>query len=284
MLDYDPAVPLDLREIRIEERDGARIQDVTFASPGGAVSAYIVEPTPVVSTHAPATGPNRAGIVFFHWLEYGAPTSNRTEFLPDAVTLAEHAGRGGADGNGVVSVLIQGAFPWTDPPADLAHDRAAVVAEVLKVRRAIDLLLARGDVDPGRIAVVGHDYGAMYAILLAGVDPRPVAFVLMAATPRHADWNIPFWLESAGLDDAGQAAYRAGMAPLDPISAVGSAAPASLLFQFARTDFYIPESVALSFYAAASEPKRLELFDAEHPLNDEATTSRLVWLRGQLGV
>jgi len=286
MTAYDATSPLDLQEIGIEERDGAVIGDVSFACPSAAVSAYLVEPaasadaldaTPTESDASSASPsvPAHAGIVFFHWLETGSPTSNRTEFLPDAVTLAQE---------GIVSVLVQGAFPWTDPPTDLAHDQAAVVAEVLKVRRAIDLMLGRGDVDPARIAVVGHDYGAMYSILLAGVDLRPKAFVLMAATPHHADWNIPFWLAPAGLDAAGQAAYRAGMAPLDPITAVSAAAPAALLFQFARTDFYIPESAALAFYAAASEPKRLELYDAGHPLNADATASRLVWLRGQLGL
>ena len=273
MLDYDESAPLNLHEIGVEERDGAIVRDVTFDSPGAVVAAYIVEPAAVDAT--PAAAPDRAGIVFFHWLETGSPTSNRTEFLPDAVTLAQE---------GVVSVLVQGDFPWLKDPANLEADQAAVVTEALKVRRGIDLLLARGDVDPARIAVVGHDYGAMYAILLAGVDPRPKAFVLMAATPHHADWNVPFWLAPGGLDEAGQAAYMAGMAPLDPISAVADAAPAALLFQFAREDVYIPESTALEFYTAASEPKRLELFDAEHPLNDEATASRMVWLRGQLGL
>lgn len=272
MLDYDPTAPLHPQEIGVEERGGATILDVTFDSPGTVVSAYVVEPA---ATDAAPAAPGRAGIVFFHWLETGSPTSNRSEFLSDAVTLARE---------GAVSVLVQGEFPWLKDPAGLDADQAAVVTEALKVRRSIDLLLARGDVDPGRIAVVGHDYGAMYSILLAGVDPRPRAFVLMAATPHHADWNIPFWLAPGGLDEAGRAAYRAGMAPLDPISAVGAAAPAALLFQFAREDFYIPEPTALAFYAAASEPKRLELFDAEHPLNGDATASRLAWLRGQLGL
>jgi dienelactone hydrolase len=272
MLDYDESAPLNLNEVGVEERDGATIRDVTFDSPGAVVSAYVVEPAASGATPA-AT--DRAGIVFFHWLETGSPTSNRTEFLPDAATLAQE---------GVVSVLVQGEFPWLKNPTGLEADQAAVVTEALKVRRGIDLLLARADVDPARVAVVGHDYGAMYAILLAGVDPRPKAFVLMAATPHHADWNIPFWLAPGGLDEAGQAAYSAGMAPLDPLGAVATAAPAALLFQFARADVYIPESTALEFYAAASEPKRLELFDAEHPLNDEATASRMVWLRGQLGL
>ncbi len=276
MLDYDESAPLNPQEIGVEKRDGATIRDVTFESPGAVVSAYVVEPASAGAGPAtPVAAPERAGIVFFHWLETGSPTSNRTEFLPDAVTLAQE---------GVVSVLVQGDFPWMKDPAGLEADRAAVVTEALKVRRGIDLLLAWGDVDSARIAVVGHDYGAMYSILIARVDPRPKAFVLMAATPHHADWNVPFWLAPGGLDEAGQAAYREGMSPLDPIRAVADAAPAALLFQFARADFYIPESTALGFYLAASEPKRLELFDAEHPLNDEATASRLVWLRGQLGL
>lgn len=277
MLDYDDAVPLDIAEIGVETRDGATIQDITFVSPGAAVSAYVVAPEDAGATPVDEDGPPAAyaGIVFSHWLEYGNPTSNRTQFLADAVILASEGG---------VSLLIQGDFPWLVDPSGLEADRAAVVTEALKVRRGLDLLLARGDVDPARIAVVGHDYGAMYSILLAGVDPRPSVYVLMAATPHHADWNIPFWLAPGGLDDAGQAAYREGMAILDPMTAVATAAPATILFQFARDDAYIPEAAALAFYAAASSPKRLELFDAEHPLNDEATASRLTWLRAQLGL
>src|SRR5829696_1002009 len=131
MLDYDESAPLNLQEIGAEERDGANIRDVTFDSPGAVVSAYVVEPATVDAT--PASAPDRAGIVFFHWLETGSPTSNRTEFLPDAVSLAQE---------GVVSVLVQGEFPWLKDPASLETDQAAVVTEALKVRRGIDLLLA----------------------------------------------------------------------------------------------------------------------------------------------
>src|SRR5262245_13588685 len=134
LLAYDAAAPLDLQEIGVEERDGARIHDVTFASPGRTVEAYLVEPAD------PATvAPPYAGIVYFHWLEQESPTSNRTEFLEEAVALAPA---------GVVSVLLQGVFPWTEAPTDLETDRAAIVEEILAARRAVDLLLSRGDVDP----------------------------------------------------------------------------------------------------------------------------------------
>lgn len=273
LLDYDATAPLDLKEIGVEERDGAAIHDVTFASPGRTVEAYLVEPAGTAAT--PAAEASHAGIVFFHWLETGNPTSNRTEFLDDAVTLA---------GQGVVSVLVQGVFPWTEDPQNLEHDQQAIVSEILVARRAFDLLESRPDVDPSRLAFVGHDYGAMYGSALAAVDRRAKAYVLMAATPRHADWNIPFWLAPSGLDEAGQAAYQVALAPLDPITNVQYAAPAAILFQFGREDPYIPEATALEFYLAASEPKRLELFDADHPLNADATTARLAWLAGQLNL
>ena len=41
LYDYAVAVPLDVREVRTEERDGARVHDITYASPkGGRVPAF----------------------------------------------------------------------------------------------------------------------------------------------------------------------------------------------------------------------------------------------------
>lgn len=260
---YDTAAPLNITTVSTlgsSDTDGITIQDITFASPGRTVSAYLVIP--------PGEGPF-AGIVFFHWLEPQAPDGNRTEYLDEAISLAKQR---------TVSILFQGVFPWLEAPSDAATDHQRVVAEVLVVRRAADLLLARGDVDPARLAVVGHDYGAMYATVAAAVDHRFTTVVLMAATPRHADWNIPFWLAPAGLDATGQTAYQKAMADVDPITYAPYLAPASVLFQFGRDDFYIPQATAIDYYLAASDPKRLALYDAEHPLNVAARVDRDVWL------
>lgn len=48
------------------------------------------------------------------------------------------------------------------------------------MRRGAYLLLARKDVDPRRLAYVGHSYNATTGAFLAGIDPRFKAFVLMA--------------------------------------------------------------------------------------------------------
>ena len=79
-----------------------------------------------------------AGIVWFHWLETGDPTSNRTEFLAEAQSLAMR---------GVVSVLVDGTFPWHDSPVSTDHDVAAVQAEVAMLASARDLLTSQPAVD-----------------------------------------------------------------------------------------------------------------------------------------
>jgi cephalosporin-C deacetylase-like acetyl esterase len=48
------------------------------------------------------------------------------------------------------------------------------------MRRGVDLLVARKDIDPKRIAYVGHSYNATVGGFLSGVDKRVAAFVLMA--------------------------------------------------------------------------------------------------------
>ena len=65
-----------------------------------------------------------------------------------------------------------------DPLGDAQiHDR---VQQILDMRRGADLLLARSDMDPKRLAYVGHSYNAATGAFLAGIDKRFKAFVLMA--------------------------------------------------------------------------------------------------------
>ena len=45
MFAYDRRLPLDMRETGVENRDGARVHDISYASPkGGRVTAYLVVP------------------------------------------------------------------------------------------------------------------------------------------------------------------------------------------------------------------------------------------------
>jgi pimeloyl-ACP methyl ester carboxylesterase len=262
---YDKEAPLDVQEKGSENRDGIMVADITYASPvKGTVSAFLVSP--------PGEGPF-AGAAFFHWYEPGAATSSRNEFLEEAVELAKL---------GTVSILIQGSLPWSHSPSssDYVRDRSLVIEDVLNLERAVDVLVAQQNVDPQRIAVIGHDFGAMYASVLAGIDKRPSAYVLMAGTGRFADWFLKYWPSSSRNGDE----YRAGMAPVDPINYLPHAAPAALYFQFASHDAYVSEKGGQEQFDAASEPKTIKFYDAEHELNEFAQRDRINWLVNQLGL
>ena len=270
LFDYDRTVPLDVKETSVTDHDGIAVHDITFATHDpqygfpikGRTSAYLVTP--------PGTGPF-AGVVFMHWL--GSPNGNRDEFLDEAVALAQ---------KGAVSLLVEGVFPWYQPPSGYEKDKLQVIKQVIELRRALDVLLSQPEVDPQRIGFVGHDYGAMFGSVLAGVDQRIKAYVLMAGMGNFSDWSLRYW---PATGSKGVEAYREAMATVDPIGYIQHAAPAALLFQFSKNDAYISTEAATQFYEAGSVPKLILWYDSSHALNtDKDRGDRCVWLSSQLGL
>lgn len=227
--------------------------------PGFAQKALLVE----------ASGnPNGSGILYLHWFDE-APNANRAQFLPEAAELAER---------GVVSLLPQLMFPWTSPPESAGSDIEKLEAEKLALHAAIDHLKSNEHVDPARIAIVGHDFGAMHGVLVAAeIDPACV--VMIAPTPRWADWFLRFWPIDGDRFD-----YMRSLDPFDPINAVKRVS-APILFQFGRNDFYISAMAGTELFGAANEPKLMLPYDAEHDMEvPEAKTDRLAFLAEHLGV
>jgi cephalosporin-C deacetylase-like acetyl esterase len=221
---------------------------------------------------AAAPGP---GLLFVHWLGDRAST-NHTEFEPDAMALAER---------GATSVLLDAMWStvtnagtgWFEKVRAPATDYAASIAQVIDLRRSIDLLEAQPDVDPSRIAYVGHDFGSMYGAVLAGVDPRPRYYVLMAGTTTFAQW----YLLGAQPDDV--AAYTKQMSVLDPLPYLERSTARGFLFQFAARDEYVSSEHALSFFGAAPLPRGMFVYNAGHDLATPAAASdRQNWLASRL--
>lgn len=260
---YDRAAPLQVQEVGRETRGAALVRDITFVPVDRPVKAYIVAPA--------AGGDRQAAILYLHWL--GEPaTTNRTEFLAEAVALA---------GRGVTSVLVD--TMWAEPKwygqRIPEEDYAQAIHQVVEFRRAMDLLLAQPGLDPARVAVVGHDFGAMYGMIAAAADRRAKTYVFMAATPHFADW---FFFARQPKDPA---AYRAQIATIDPVRYVPLLAPARIFFQFANHDEYVSEEEAAEFYAAAGVPKHTALYAAGHDLHTpEVAADRVAWLARELGL
>lgn len=261
---YDQNAPFDLRVAGVEDRDGVKIQDITFVGvPGGdSVSAYLVIPS--------GNGPF-AGILWGHWL--GEENCNRTQYLAEAIELAK---------SGVVSLLPDAM--WSKPDwygkRVLAEDYANGVRQVIEFRRAMDLLLAQPHVDASRIAFVGHDYSGMYGTLASAADQKASAYVLIAVTPSFYDWA--FYAKQPDDPDA----YRQQNDPLEIMRHLPQIKNGKFLFQFAAHDEYVPEAKRNEFYATAPEPKTLKVYDdATHQMHTAPIAAdRDAWLKAQLGL
>lgn len=270
---YDPKAPLDVATAGVETRDDIVIQDLSYASPkGGRVPAYLVVPS--------GKGPF-AAVVWGHWYWENSRMKSRRQFLDEAVVLAR---------SGVVSLLTDGPVaragyvPHRTPLNAKQFDD--LVQQVADMRRGADLLLARPEVDPHRLAYVGHSYNATVGAILAGVDRRFKAFVLMAgALSDQVDFRSePYRRYREKVGPAKWDAFAAEHAWADPGPYVARAAPAAVFLQFAtREDFLTPER-AKEYAANVSEPKRFKLYEAPHALNAEARRDRLAFLAEMLSV
>ena len=243
----------------------ATVQQLTYAQLDGTRNAATL-----VVPAAAATAP-RPAILFLHWYGPPNPTSNRTQFLPEAIELAAA---------GVVSLLVD--TPWSQErwfsSRDSAKDYEFSVQMAKDVRRAIDVLLAQPNIDKTRIALVGHDFGAMWGALAVASDPRVTHFAYAAGTSSFTDW----YLYTPKREGAERDAFVAKLAPLDPIAHLPKIAPRPVLLQFGTKDEHVKNDAAKAQAEAAKEPKTVKMYEnAGHELTYQARLDRLAWLREQ---
>jgi hypothetical protein len=269
--DYDATTPLSVKEVSVKQRDSVSIHDITYISPnGGEVPAYLVVPK----------GPGKfAAILWGHWLMPNSPTSNREEFLNEAIAFAPA---------GVISLLIDA--PQARPGFKPTPNPVLTARQVIDLRRGVDLLLSSSDVDPSRIAYVGHSWDAGTGAILDAVDKRFAAFVFMGG-PQS---NLQYVLSS---DSPRMISVRKSMditklkqtmqtnAWADPGSYGTHLGPASALFQYGLQDEeWVPLKDAKDYFAMSSGPKEVKFYDSGHSLNAQARLDRFEFLHQHLAL
>ena len=259
---YDRAASLELRSTPLEEREGVAIHAISYASPrGGRVNGRLFVPG--------GRGPF-AGVVLAH----GMP-GNAEAFTGGGVFIAKH---------GAVVVAIDAPFNRREgPPLSLtAQDSAEQVQLIVDLQRAVDVLVARPDVDAGRLAYVGRSYGGATGALFAGVERRLKTYILASAdggaTVRWRDPATP----RPPVPEERMRAWLAAMDPIEGYRFVGRA-NAPIFFQNGRRDQPVPPARAEALHAAATGPKEVRWYDAEHALNAAAYVDQLRWLAQHVG-
>ena len=244
-----------------------KVVDVTLPVPGQdhAARAWLV-------TEDDERWP-RPAVLWLHWL--GHLHNDRGEYLPLAVELASR---------GVVSLLPAGHFPWVPDPDGTARDVTHVLEQVEAHTVALDHLVSQPGVDPTRIAVVGHDYGGMYAALLSDRDDRISTVALQAVDAAWDNWFASFWLK---LEDEPRQAYAARFADLQPVDAVARLAGRlgdGMLLQWAGQDTFVTPATRAAYERANPQARSRHYDNADHMLNDAASADLVAFLAERLGL
>jgi pimeloyl-ACP methyl ester carboxylesterase/precorrin-6B methylase 2 len=272
MFSYESAAPLNARSEEPEQADGSYVTALSYSGALGPVSAALVTPA--------RNGKHPAAI-------FAADYGRRDEFLPEALLLA------GASPP-IVSLLIDAPperpVGWRrsfNSLSDSDNDRDIHIQAVIDIRRGIDLLAARSDVDASRIAYVGHGYGANWGAILSGIEPRLRAFVLVAGFPSLAELmesddpdmaNVRFSMGSGRF-----ARYLASVSAVDPERFTRLWLGAPILFQFGRFDQFVPRAAAERLTHLIPRPQKVVFYDAGHSVNDpRATADRAEFLARSL--
>ena len=262
LFNYDSTIPLGVKEAGAQRVGGATVRDITFNALSGAdVKAYVIQPG--------GKGPF-PGVLWVHWL--GEPeTTNRREFLKEAAALASR---------GIASVLVDAM--WAEPDfygkRNPEHDYDNTIRQVISLRRGMDLLLAQSGVDPGRVAFVGHDYGGMFGMLMAGIDPRAKTYVYVAVVPSLSDWAF------FGAQPRSKTEYLRRNAVFELTDYLRQVKNATTLLQFGSRDVYVARA-STGVVAAAARTRDRKFYEAGHDMNlPQIVEDRDAWLLKELGV
>lgn len=280
--DYDARLPLDARDSLRERIDGIEVRTLSFASPkGGRVTGLL---------YLPGTPGGHAGMIVGH----GAP-GNSTGYA--TMTLGLAMARSGA-----VVIALDAPFARRNaqPLTLTAADSADQVQFMIDLRRGVDYLAGRSDVDASRIGYIGNSFGGAAGTLFAGIEPRLRAAVLRVAdggwvshftapcdSTRTGAAAVTGCLRFDGPlaeeTPADRDAWLRAVLPLEGIRFVGRAR-AKLLLQNGRRDPLVPPAVSTRLHNAVPEGTRKEWYDSEHRLPNEALLSGIRFLHDELGL
>jgi dienelactone hydrolase len=260
---YDTSKPLEYRDAGVVNHGyPIEIHDVSYAGPDGErVAAFLAVP--------PGKGPYPA-VVYLH----GAGQDRRAMLLP-ATWLA-----------GRRAVALSVSSPFTRPEGQVTArgiegvrgERDLTILGVKELRRAVDLLQSLPQVNDDHIGYLGFSAGARTGALLAGVEHRLKAVVLMSGGETTVDQVLE------AVDRRDRKKLRPLFEDTDGLAYIARSSPTKLLFQDGREDEIVPRDALERLYLAAGKPKEIRWYDGGHDLPLQAYRDHLTWLAKALSI
>ena len=253
---YDQA-PLDARIEDTKETADWKRERITFNGAGGArVIAYLYLPNhfarPLQVLHFIPAGDVNGGF------------RSLTDSMDERMAPFIKSGRAafGVVLEGYIERLRPAGEAPVDPSTVEFHER--MVARITDLRRGLDYLETRPDLDRSRIGMVAPSAGSVLGLIVGAIEPRYRVITMFGA-------GLP-------------AGFRAIVQPANPINFASHIRVPKLIIQ-GRFDEDTPLKTATEpFFKLLVEPKRLFLYDGGHvPTVDILVSAVQPWLDEQLG-
>ncbi len=136
--------------------------------------------------------------------------------------------------------------------------RDAIEQTVFDLRRGLDYLDTRPDIDSTKTGYIGISLGGIAGTVFCGIDKRvEVPVICIAGGGMRMMEGVE------GFSDK----VTAMMAPIEPLNFVKGISPRPLLFINAENDEIIPKPMAMLLHSAAEEPKEVIWYDSKHHIN-----------------
>lgn len=151
---------------------------------------------------------------------------------------------------------------------DVESDIRALTQTVIDLRRAVDYLETRPDIDSDRISYIGLSMGALIGSIFNGVDDRTKAPILVVG---GGGWRTIITNSQIGPaitmrkyiadNNINIEAFAGAMAGVDPLNFIWRISPRPVMFINGKRDLLVPVESNILLHRMAAEPKTIVWFD-----------------------
>ena len=245
---YDPGAPLEVEAEATPVRDGLvrerlRYNSINLARVPGLLTYDPATPAPrpvLIVQHGLNSSKDdpRLGNLAAAWAPYG--------FACVTIDAPLHGERAAGEFD-VLSLL---SHPYTG--------MRFVIQNVVDLRRLVDLIQARPDLDAGRVAYVGFSMSTFLGVQFVALEPR-----VRAACLALGGAGLFHYLASR-VDAAERPDQELVASLIDPLHFAPLIAPRPVLQVNSETDEVVPAALGHMLHGALGEPKRALWYRGAH--------------------
>lgn len=265
---YDRSMPLNVAEEVIRDEGGYRIIKVYFDSVNGVRVPGLLS-IPKKEGRVPC-------VVFLHG--YGGSKDD----------VASVAGLIAAEGYAIMAIdaVLHGERRKEGKELyspKLTESVRGIIQTIIDLRRAVDYLETRPEIDKEKIGYVGGSMGGILGAIFIGVEPRIKAAVLLVAggnmslmVRESQHYTMPTIRGYLQRENITYKELQVLLDPIDPLHYIGNFSPKPVVFHLGKFDTIVPAEAGRQLYERAGQPKQVYWYDAGHSLPSDLVLARVL--------